>query len=66
MFIKAPASFNPTELTGVIETDETFLPESFKGKTVTDRKSRECGGEKMKQVPTFIALDRSSVLSRKF
>ncbi|MCP4986429.1 MAG: hypothetical protein GY928_10315 [Colwellia sp.] len=32
MFIKAPASLNPSELTGVIETDETFLPESFKGK----------------------------------
>jgi hypothetical protein len=29
MFIKAPVSFNPSELTGVIEADETFLPESF-------------------------------------
>jgi transposase-like protein len=26
MFIKAPASYTPSELTGVIEADETFLP----------------------------------------
>jgi transposase-like protein len=65
MFIKAPASFNPSELTGVIEADETFLPESFKGKRQIDRKSRKRGGGKIKQVPIFIALDRSGVVSHK-
>ena len=65
MFIKAPASFNPSELTGVIEADETFLPESFKGKRVIDRKSRKRGGGRIKQVPIFIALDRSGAVSHK-
>jgi hypothetical protein len=65
MFIKAPASFNPSELTGVIEADEKFLPEPFKGKRVIDRKSRKRGGGKIKQVPVFIALDRSGVVSHK-
>tara|TARA_R110001592_G_scaffold269205_1_gene535548 strand:- start:937 stop:1860 length:924 start_codon:yes stop_codon:yes gene_type:complete len=65
IFIKAPASFNPSELTGVIEADETFLPESFKGKRQIERKSRKRGGGKIKQVPIFIALDRSGVVSHK-
>jgi transposase-like protein len=65
IFIKAPASFNPSELTGVIEADETFLPESFKGKRVIERTSRKRGGGKIKQVPIFIALDRSGAVSHK-
>ena len=65
IFIKAPASFNPSELTGVIEADETFLPESFKGKRVIVRTSRKRGGGKIKQVPIFIALDRSGTISHK-
>jgi hypothetical protein len=65
MFIKAPASFNPSELTGVIDADETFLPESFKGRRVIDRKSRKRGGGRIKQVPIFIALDRSGAVSHK-
>lgn len=65
MFIKAPASFNPSELTGVIEADETFLPESFKGKRKIERKSRKRGGGRIKLVPIFIALDRSGVVSHK-
>lgn len=32
VFIKARASFHSSKLTGVIEADKTFLPESFKGK----------------------------------
>jgi transposase-like protein len=32
LFIKAVASFLPSELTGVIEADSSFPPESFKGK----------------------------------
>jgi transposase-like protein len=65
MFIKAPASFHPSELTGVIEADETFLPESFKGKRKFERKSRKRGGGRIIQVPIFIALDRSGVISHK-
>lgn len=44
MFIKASASFNPSELKGIVEADETFLPESFKGKREIERKSRKRGG----------------------
>ena len=65
IFIKAPASYHPSELTGVIEADETFLPESFKGKRKITRTSRKRGGGKIKQVPIFIALDRSGVISHK-
>ena len=65
MFIKAPDSFNPSELMGIIEADETFLPESFKGKRVINRKSRKRGGGKVRQVPIFIALDRSGSVSHK-
>jgi len=65
IFIKAPASFHPSELTGIIEADETFLPESFKGKRQIERKSRKRGGGRIKQVPVFIALDRSGVVSHK-
>ncbi len=65
MFIKSPASFNPSELKGIIEADETFLPESFKGKRQIERKSRKRGGGRIKQVPIFIALDRSGVVSHK-
>lgn len=65
IFIKAPASFEPSSLTGVIEADETFLPESFKGKRKIARKSRKRGGGRIKQVPIIIALDRSGVVSHK-
>ncbi|MBB1420239.1 IS1595 family transposase, partial [Pseudoalteromonas sp. SG44-1] len=65
MFIKAPASFNPSVLTGVIEADETSLPESFKGKRAINRKSRKRGGGKIEKVPIFIALDRSGAISHK-
>jgi hypothetical protein len=53
IFIKAPASFQPSELTGVIEADETFLPQSLKGKRVIERKSRKRGGGhcKIKEEP---------------
>ena len=65
IFIKAPASFHPSELKGVIEADETFLPESFKGKRKIERQSRKRGGGRIRQVPIFIALDRSGVVSHK-
>jgi transposase-like protein len=65
IFIKAPASCNPSQLTGVIEADETFLPESFKGKRKIERKSRKRGGGNTNKVPIFIALDRNGAVSHK-
>lgn len=64
MFIKAPANFKPSELTCIIEADETFLPESFKGKRVIDRKSRKCGGGKIKQMPVLLLLIEVVCLSQ--
>lgn len=55
---------HPTEsrcqpLAGIIEADETFLNESFKGrKKSMTRKSRKRGGGKVTKVPVFLALDR--------
>ena len=65
ILIKAPARANPSKLMGVIEADETFLPESFKGKRKIDRKSRKRGGGRVKLVPIFIALDRTGAISHK-
>ena len=45
-------------LAGIVEADETFIPESFKGNRKTmARKSRKRGGGRA-EVPVFIALDR--------
>ncbi len=38
---------------------------SFNGKRQIEGKSRKRGGGKIKQVPIFIALDRSGVVSHK-
>jgi hypothetical protein len=43
----------------LLKADETFLPESFKGKIFIERKFRKRGGGRITQVPTLIALDRS-------
>jgi len=64
-FIKAPACANPSELMGIIEADETFLPESSKGKRKIERKSRKRGGGRIKLVPIFIALDRTGAISHR-
>ena len=60
IFLKQPHDMIVPELTGIIEADETFIAESFKGKRKIDRVARKRGGEKAQQVPILIALDRSA------
>ncbi len=59
IFLKNPAKFGVSELKGIIEADETFLPESFKGKRNIERKPRKRGGGRIQQVPILLALDRT-------
>ena len=63
IFLQNPAKFGTSELKGVIEADETFLPESFKGKRELDRPARKRGGGRIQQVPILIALDRSGAIT---
>ena len=46
-------------LVGIIEADETFVAESFKGSKKMPRESRKRGGEGRQEVPILLALDRS-------
>jgi transposase-like protein len=64
-FLKSPAHFQPSGLHGVIEADECFLPESYKGKRKINRLSRKRGGGKTNKIPIFIALERSGTVSHK-
>lgn len=59
-----PAKIPPTKLGGIVEVDEAFFRESFKGKrTISHRKPRKHGRFSRKdanlQVPVLIALDRN-------
>lgn len=63
VFLKSPAKSGVSELTGIIEADETFLPESFKGKRTIERPSRKRGGGRIKQVPILLALDRTGAIT---
>jgi transposase-like protein len=65
-FLAAPALDKPTVLTGIVEADETFILESFKGKRVgLPRPSRTRGGKPQKpglsaeQIPVLVARDRT-------
>ena len=67
-FLAAPAVDKPTKLTGIVEADETFILESFKGKrSDMPRPSRKRGGKAKKrglskeQIPVLVARDRSGV-----
>jgi transposase-like protein len=67
-FLAAPALDKPTRLTGIVEADETFILESFKGKrSGMPRPSRKRGGKAKKrglskeQIPVLIARDRNGV-----
>ncbi len=67
-FLAAPALDKPTKLTGIVEADETFILESFKGKrSDVPRPSRKRGGTAQKpglskeQIPVLVARDRSGV-----
>ena len=56
---------NPLKLTGIVEVDETYVPESRKGERNLDRKARRRGGKASKrglsdeQVQILFAVDRS-------
>lgn len=57
-FLQMPDKNKPTSFTGIIEADEAFLPESFKGKRQMPRKSRKRGGGKVPLVPILISYQR--------
>jgi transposase-like protein len=64
-FLAALAGDKPQALTGIVEGDETFILESFKGKrSGIPRKSRKRGGKSAKrglsaeQIPVIVARDR--------
>jgi transposase-like protein len=65
-FLEALSADKPKRLSGIVEGDETFILESFKGKkSGLPRKSRKRGGKAAKrglsteQIPVIVARDRS-------
>jgi hypothetical protein len=65
-FLGAPALDKPMTLKGIVEADETFILESFKGRRAgLPRASRTRGGKPIKtglsaeQIPVLVARDRS-------
>ncbi|MCP5076441.1 MAG: IS1595 family transposase [Psychromonas sp.] len=55
----------PSGLHGIIEADETFIAESFKGKRKISRPARKRGGGKTPQVPIIMVLDRAGNMVHK-
>lgn len=65
-FLVAPALDKPTRLNGIVEADETFILESFKGRRAgLPRAARTRGGKPIKtglsaeQIPVLVARDRA-------
>lgn len=58
-----PELTKPVELLGIVEADETFVPESHKGSKSLAKKPRKRGGGKRKLVPVLIALDRQGAVT---
>jgi transposase-like protein len=65
-FLSAPALDKPSRLHGIVEADETFILESFKGRrSALPRPARKRGGKATKpglsaeQIPVLVARDRS-------
>ena len=65
-FLAASTRDKPEKLTGIVEADETFILESFKGRrSGLPRPARERGGKAAKrglsaeQIPVLVARDRS-------
>ena len=65
-FLRAPASDKPWGLTGIVEADETFVLESFKGRrSDLPRKARRRGGTArhpglhQDNIPILVARDRN-------
>ena len=63
-FLKMPTKNQASQVSGIVEADETFFLESFKGKrTINGRKARKRGGQghknrKEDKVPVLIVRDR--------
>jgi transposase-like protein len=58
-FLAALSGDKPKALSGIVEGDETFILESFKGKrSGLPRKSRKRGGKSAEQLPVIVARDR--------
>ena len=67
-FLSAPALDKPSHLNGIVEADETFILESFKGKRSNlPRPARKRGGKATKrglskeQIPVLVARDRDGL-----
>lgn len=67
-FLSAPALDKPSRLNGIVEVDETFILESFKGKRSNlPRPARKRGGKATKrglskeQIPVLVARDRDGL-----
>ena len=65
-FLSAPALDKPRQLIGIVEADETFILESFKGRrSDLPRPARKRGGKAAKrglsaeQIPVLVARDRT-------
>ncbi|PSU31748.1 IS1595 family transposase [Photobacterium lutimaris] len=61
--LKSPCNHKATELLGIIEADEAFLPQSFKGSRQMPREPRKRGGGNTPKVPILLALDRGGSIS---
>jgi|KBSMisStandDraft_5_1062788.scaffolds.fasta_scaffold296216_1 transposase-like protein len=64
-FLQSLAADKPSALSGIVESDETFILESFKGRrSELPRKARKRGGKSTKrglsaeQIPVIVARDR--------
>ncbi|EGS6496987.1 TPA: IS1595 family transposase [Vibrio parahaemolyticus] len=57
-FLQMPNKSQPTSFTGIIEADEAFLPESFKGCRQMPREPRKRGGGKVPLVPFLVSYQR--------
>ena len=64
-FLRMPDKNQPSSFTGIIEADEAFLPESFKGKREIPRESRKRGGGRVPLVPILISYQRGDKFTYK-
>ncbi len=63
-FLQIPATHQPSKMNGIVEADETYFLESFKGQRHLPRSARKRGGKAVKkgaskeQVPVLVVRDR--------
>lgn len=60
-----PCKNKPSELHGIIEADETFINESFKGRKKMPREPHKRGGGNVPKVPVLLALDRNGSVTHR-